>query len=85
MPNARHDGSPLVRAMDAPRIDEIEQRTGTLEWERLDQRRASRISFTRPNTSIETAATQADEMRGWLVQSVLKMRTVFGPLISQPI
>jgi hypothetical protein len=63
--------------------DEIEQRTGTLEWERLDQRRASRISLIRPNTNIETADTQAEDMRGWLVQALLKMKAVFGPLISQ--
>jgi Domain of unknown function (DUF4268) len=59
--------------------DAIEQITGTLDWERLDQWRASRISLVRPNTSIDTAAGQADEMRAWLVQGLLNMKSAFGP------
>jgi len=50
--------------------DEIEQETGPLEWERLDQRRASRISLVRANTTIEDADTHAEEIRDCLVQSL---------------
>jgi hypothetical protein len=60
----------------------IEQKTGMLDWERLDQRRASRISLVRQNTSIDTAASQANEMRTWLVQGLLKMKSAFGPLLD---
>ena len=62
--------------------DEIEQKTGTLEWERLDQRRASRISLVRPNTTIDDTVTRAEEIRVWIVQALLKMRAVFGPLLN---
>jgi Domain of unknown function (DUF4268) len=56
---------------------------GPLEWERLDQRRASRISLVRLNTSIGTALTEADEMRRWSVQGLLKMKSTFGPLLPR--
>jgi hypothetical protein len=61
---------------------EIELKIGSLDWARLDQRRASRISLVRPNTSINTAATQADDMRAWLVQGLLRMKSEFGPLLE---
>ncbi len=60
----------------------IEQKIGPLDWERLDQRRASRISLVRQNTSIDTAASHADEMRSWLVQALLKMKSALGPLLD---
>lgn len=66
----------------AARKDEIELKTGPLDWERLDQRRACRISLVRPDTTIEDAAMRADEMREWLVQALLKMKSVFGPLLG---
>lgn len=53
-----------------------------LEWERLDNRRASRIAFVRPDTSIEDAADHGDEIRAWLIQGLLKMKAVFGPLLK---
>jgi uncharacterized protein DUF4268 len=62
--------------------DEIQAKIGTLDWERLDHRRASRISLVRPNTSIDAATAQADEVRTWLVQGLLKMKSVFGPLLQ---
>lgn len=62
--------------------DEIEQKVGKLDWERLDQRRACRISLVRLQTSIDTAGSQADQMRAWLVQGLLKMKSVFGPLLG---
>jgi hypothetical protein len=62
--------------------DEIQQQTGVLDWERLDQKRASRISMVRPDTSIDTAATHADDMRAWIVQALLRMKSAFGPLLK---
>jgi len=62
--------------------DEIEKQIGALEWERLDQRRACRISLVRSNTGIEDVSNQATAMKDWLVQSLLKIKAVFGPLIE---
>lgn len=64
------------------RKDEIELKTGPLDWERLDQRQACRISLVAPDTTIEDAAMRADEMREWLVNALLKMKAVFGPLLG---
>ncbi|WP_448208371.1 DUF4268 domain-containing protein [Azospirillum sp. sgz302134] len=64
------------------RKTELEERIGSLDWERLDQKRACRISLVRSNTSIDDATTQADAMRAWLVQGLLKMKSTFGPLVK---
>ena len=61
---------------------QIEQKTGNLEWERLDDRRASRISLVRPDTTIDDFGTQATEMKEWLVQALLKIKSAFGPLLE---
>jgi hypothetical protein len=61
---------------------QIEQKTGNLEWERLDHRRASRISLVRPDTTIDDFGTQATEMKEWLVQALLKIKSAFGPLLE---
>jgi hypothetical protein len=58
---------------------EIESRTGPLVWERLDQKRACRISLVRLNSSIDDAALHSAEMRAWLVDALLKLKAVFGP------
>jgi len=48
------------------RKNEIEAETGGLDWERLDHRRASRISLIRPNTGIEDAQENGRNCRtGW--------------------
>lgn len=57
----------------------VENATGPLVWERLDQKRACRISLVRPNTSIEDATLHSAEMRAWLVDALLKLKGVFGP------
>ncbi len=64
------------------RKNEIEKFTGQLEWERLDQRRASRISLVRYQTVIEDAADHGGELRSWLVQALLSMKSTFGPLLT---
>lgn len=66
----------------AAKKEEIEKQTGELDWERLDQRRASRISLVRPNTTIDNAGTEAAALKEWLVQALLKIKAVFGPLIE---
>jgi hypothetical protein len=64
------------------RKNEIESATGQLEWERLDLKRASRISLVRHKTNIEDAVDQGGEMRSWLVQALLSMKATFGPLLT---
>src|SRR5205823_1681575 len=44
------------------RKGDIEATTGALDWERLDQKRASRISLVRAGTSIEDAPHNGTEM-----------------------
>jgi hypothetical protein len=51
-------------------------------WERLDNRRASRISVVRENTSIADAAAHDEGIRGWLIQRLLKFKDVFGPRLK---
>ena len=60
---------------------------GALEWERLDHRRASRISAVRQGSIDDDEAT-LDEIREWMVDRLLKFKQVFGPrledLVGQP-
>jgi len=66
------------------RKTELEMKMGEpLSWERLDNRRASRISVGRPNSSIDTVAAQGDELRKWLVSQLLKLKSVIGPLLEE--
>ena len=51
----------------------------TLTWERLDEKRACRISAIRENTSIADMAVQEDVMREWLITHLLKFKAVLGP------
>lgn len=62
--------------------DEIEQKFGaTLDWERLDQKRACRISIVRSDTTLDDALADAS-IRSWLIDGLLTMKTVFGPLLK---
>lgn len=63
---------------------QIENEVGEpLVWERLDTRRASRISAVRENTSIAEATANEQEVRDWLVKRLLKFRAVFGPRLKK--
>jgi len=53
-----------------------------LVWERLDNRRASRISVVRENTSITDTAVHDEDIRKWLIQRLLKFKEVFGPRLK---
>jgi hypothetical protein len=62
--------------------DSIEKACGfSLEWERLDERRASRISVSRKG-SIESTAAELEEIRRWQVERLLLFKKVFGPLVK---
>ncbi len=50
-----------------------------LSWERLDDKRASRIALYRPG-SIEAEDQQLEQIRQWIVQSLLKLSRFFRRL-----
>lgn len=58
---------------------EIEE---VLSWERLDERRASRVAAYRPGTIADGAEALA-ELRAWAAATIVKFYKVFKPLISQ--
>ena len=65
------------------RRDGIESDLGeTLAWERLNDRRASRIAAYRPGTIDDNEETLA-EIRAWMVERLLKFRRVFGPRLDE--
>lgn len=62
--------------------DALEREFGEpLEWERLDDRRASRIAVYTPG-SIEDPAARLDLARKWLVDRLLRLRKVVGPRLA---
>lgn len=54
----------------------------TLSWERLDERRASRIAAYRPG-SIDVGPDELEDLRKWAIDRLLKFRSVFGPRIRE--
>lgn len=52
-----------------------------LSWERLDDRRASRIAIYRDG-SIDSNAPTLESIRDWMIQRLLQMKKVFGPRLS---
>lgn len=51
-----------------------------LVWDRLEARKACRIALLRP-ASIEDSSEALDAHRAWLVEKLLKLKHVFGPLL----
>jgi len=49
-----------------------------LTWERIDEKRASRVAVYRPGTIMDEPAALAD-IREWMIDRLLKMKQVFGP------
>jgi hypothetical protein len=61
----------------------IEQEYGELfEWERLDDRRASRIAVYRPG-SIEDDREARQEILGWAIDHLLKIKKVFAGRLKE--
>ena len=52
-----------------------------LQWERLDNNKACRISVVRHGT-IEDEAEALEEIREWSVLRLLRFRDVFGPRLK---
>jgi len=55
-----------------------------LEWERLDDKRASRIAIYRDG-SIEDDDATLEELRNWAVDRLLKFKEIFGPIATQEV
>jgi hypothetical protein len=53
----------------------------SLQWERLDDRRASRIAIYR-HGSIDDAPETLVEIRNWAVKQLLMFKKIFGPRLS---
>lgn len=53
-----------------------------LLWDRLDNRRASRISVRRPG-SIDDDQETLDEIRDWMIERLLAFKKVFGPRLTE--
>ena len=63
--------------------ESIEAELGSpLEWERLDNRRASRVTIDRPGT-IDDDSETLEEIRAWMIEHLLKFRKVFGPELAK--
>jgi hypothetical protein len=56
----------------------IDSKLQQIDWERLDNRNACRISIAMPNTSIDEAAARGSEMRAWLIEKLLALKEAFG-------
>jgi hypothetical protein len=62
---------------------EIEAEYGQeLEWERLDDKRASRIAIYTPG-SIDADEETLARMRSWMLTQLLQLRKVFGPRLRE--
>ncbi len=67
----------------AARKADIEQEFGaSLEWERLDNRRASRIAAYREG-HIEQPEEELREIQAWMIERVLRLKEVLGPRLAQ--
>lgn len=63
--------------------DEIEHAFGSdLEWERLDDKRASRVAIYRPG-AIEDKSESLAEYRQWTIEQLLKLKEVFVPRLDE--
>jgi hypothetical protein len=58
------------------------QFTATLQWERLDTRRASRIALYRDGAIFNDVST-LEAIEQWCIDSLLQLRKVFDPYLKQ--
>ena len=63
--------------------NQIEQEIGRkLEWERLDDKRASRIALYEPG-SISVTNEELSRIHKWVVTTLLSLKRVFGPRLQK--
>lgn len=78
------------KAQNEERFDQLEsQRTeiesevgGKFDWERLEDRRACRISVVRPG-SIRDDQKNLDEIRDWMIEKLPAFKKTFGPRLAE--
>ena len=78
------------KAQNEERFDQLEsQRTeiesevgGKFDWERLEHRRACRISAVRPG-SIRDHQKNLDEIRDWMIEKLPAFKKTFGPRLAE--
>ena len=61
---------------------DIEAVLGELLWERLDDKKACRVSIARQG-SIDDDEETLEEIQEWMVERLLKFREVFGPRLAE--
>jgi hypothetical protein len=67
----------------AAKSSEIEAALGfPVQWDRLDDRRASRIAIYRPGT-IESDEQTLSEIRQWMLENVMALKKQFTPLLKR--
>lgn len=62
--------------------EHVDGKLQQLNWERLDNRNACRISIALPNTSVDDATARGGEMRAWLIEKLLALKEVFSPYLK---
>ncbi len=72
----------LFDALKANEEQLVQQYGQNLEWERMEDKRASRIAIYRDG-SIESPDSELEEIRKWHITNLLKMRDVFTPAIRR--
>ena len=60
----------------------LESELEPLEWERLENRRASRISVLRPG-SIDDDQEALEGVSRWMIDRLLAFKRVFGPRLAE--
>ena len=64
------------------REEDIHSKLGVLDWQPLGNRRACRIALARTG-SIEDDEDTLSEIQAWMVDNLLKLKQVFGPLLAE--
>jgi hypothetical protein len=72
----------LFDALLAQKVDIEREFREPLEWERLDDRRASRIAVYREGNIIQSEE-KLSEIRGWAIERLLQLKRVLGPRLVQ--
>jgi hypothetical protein len=79
----REKNKALFDALELPgEKEEIEAEClAPLSWEKLDEKRASRIAAYREG-SIDASDEELREIHAWMIENLLKFKKVFGPRIK---
>ena len=62
--------------------EKIEFELGTLDWQRLDNRKVCRITTTWPGI-VDFDDVALEEIRDWMVKNLLKFKQVFDPKLGE--